>query len=236
MRLRQSPGISALVQAASDTTLDLAIHPLALDVDADGARLLAVMEEDALRTRSRGPYTPDDLPSEALEMVDWVSLRLSQKPERAVYTVKAGGAWPALLVELPQSRVTVHYVVPEAAPRVYRPDPGDVTLSADLRTMLDYTAASLRSAGDPPVTLRLGYEDDPRYGEFTGYADQRFRDAIPPVLAVLTMDRGRCSRRQRAAHDAALRRTAFSDQELEPLGRTGFTTRMGWACLRDTGA
>ncbi|ROQ78282.1 hypothetical protein EES39_30705 [Streptomyces sp. ADI92-24] len=236
MRLRQDPRISALLLAASDTMLNLMIHPLALDVDADGVRLLAVMKDHALRTRSRGPYTPDDLPPEAMEMVRSVALRLSQKPEGEAYTVEGGGVWPALLVELPQSRVTVRYMVPEAAPRVYQPDPGDGTLSSNVRSMLKYTAESLRLAGDPPVTLRLGYEDDPRYGEFTEHVGQQFRDTIPPVLAVLAMDRSRCSRKQRAAHDAALRRTAIDGQELEPLGRTGFTTRRGWACLRDTGS
>ncbi|MFJ1596502.1 hypothetical protein [Streptomyces sp. NPDC088261] len=235
MSPRQGPHISALLLAACETMLDLAVNPLALEADADGVRLLAVMKDHALRTRSRGPYTPEDLPPEAVEMMRWVALRLSQKPERPACTIEGGGVWPALLVELPQSRVTVRYMVPEAAPRVYQSDPGDLTLSGDLRIMLKYTAESLRLAGDPPVTLRLGYEDDPRYGEFTEHVVQRFRDTIPPVLAVLAMDRSRCSRKQRAAHDAALRRTALGGQGLEPLGRTGFTTRMGWACLRDTG-
>ncbi|WP_386573995.1 hypothetical protein [Streptomyces phyllanthi] len=232
--------MSELIHSACDAMTRLALHPLTLDIDRSGTRITAVMEQYALQRRSRGPYSPDNLPPEAVEMIERVALRLMMLPERPNFTVEGGGRWPALLMTLPDSRVQVRYVVPEDAPPVYQPDLGNVTLSGDTRIMLKYLAESLRLAagkfrGEPPVTLTLSYPDDPRYEEHTEGVDAEFLDVIPPVLAAFELDRSGCSRKQRAALDDALRTLAYDGQPVEPLGRTGFTTRIGSARLQDSG-
>lgn len=233
-------GMSALIDAASSVMTDLAIHPLALEIDGDGARVLAVMEESALLTRSRGPYSQDNLPPEAMEMIEWAALRWSMKPEQPEFTIEGGGPWPVLVMVLPVSRVLVRYVVPEDAPPVHQPDPGNVTLTGDTKLALRFLADSLRAAGralgdEPPVSLTLSYPDDPDYERILASVADDFRNVIPPVIATIDVDRSRCSREQRAAHDEALRSVAYSDQPVEPLGRKGFTTRIGYARLQDSG-
>ncbi|MFF4834866.1 hypothetical protein [Streptomyces sp. NPDC001315] len=235
--------MSSLIDAATGVMLELAMHPLTLDIDADGTRLLAMMDEYALLTRSRGPYSPNNLPPEALDTVDWVMLRwsLKSRPQRPEFTIEGGGAWPTLAVRFPSAQVFVRYVVPEAVPpELYVPDPGNVTLSGDLRMALKQLADSLRAAGrhlggEPPVTLSLSYPDDPDHERHVASVHEDFRDAFPPVIATVDVDRSRCSREQRAAHDEALREVTSSDQLVERLGDTGFTTRLGFARLRDGG-
>lgn len=234
-------GMSTLIDSAYDVLLNLAIHPLALEIDADGARILAVMRENALLTRSRGPYSEENLPPEALAMAEWVALRWSVKPERPDFTIEGGGPWPGLVVSLPVSRVRVHYVVPEGAPPVYQPDPNNVTLTSDIKLALRFLADSLREAAktlgeEPPVTLSLSYLDDPDHERQIAALPQEHRHLVPPVIPTLDVGRSRCSKRQRAAHDEAVRSVAYSDQPVEALGRTGFTTRIGFARLRDSGS
>lgn len=238
---RTGPEPSALLDAASRAMTELAIHPLELVTDAKGTRILAVMPESALETRSRGPYDRDNLPPEAVRVIEWAALRFSMSPERPSFTIQGGGRWPGLVMTLPAGRVEVHYVVPEAAPPVYQPDPGNVTLSMDIKQMLRLLADSLRAAGgvlgkEPPVTLTLSYQDDPKYDEWLASDDEAFRETIPPVVATLEVDRRRSSRKQRAAHDDALRRVGYPNQLWEPLGKRGFTTRIGWARLQDSDA
>ncbi|CAM5258355.1 hypothetical protein [Streptomyces aurantiogriseus] len=237
---RTGQSTAALVQAVSDVILKLGLHPLMLHLDATGARITAAMGREALVTRSRGPYSPDNLPPEAVSTIEQVALRWMLQPERPQFTIEGGGRWPALLMTLPDSRVHVCYVVPEDAPPVYQPDPNNATLSGDILSMLRYLAGSLRLAAatlrrEPPVSLTLDYPDDPRYEEYIARRTGDDVDLIPPVLAAFELDRSRCSRKQRAAHDDALRTLAYDDQPVEPLGRTGFTTRIGWARLQDSG-
>jgi hypothetical protein len=232
-------GVSALIDAASGVMTDLAMHPLALEIDSDGTRMLAVMNERALLTRSRGPYSQDNLPPEALEMIEWAALRWSTKPEQPEFTIEGGGPWPALVMVLPVSRVMVRYVVPEDAPPVYQPDPGNVTLSGDIKLTLRFLVDSLRAASrmlgdEPPVALTLSFPDDPDYETHVAGIPDEFRHVIPPVVATIELDRSRCSQEQRAAHDEALRSVAYNDQPVEPLGLEGFTTRIGSARLQDS--
>ncbi|QOV38188.1 hypothetical protein IM697_07295 [Streptomyces ferrugineus] len=231
---------SERILSACDAMTQLALHPLALDIDASGARITAVMEEYALRRRSRGPYTPDNLPPETVQMIERAATRLLMRAERPDFTIEGGGRWPALLMTLPDCRVQVRYVVPEDAPPVYQPDPGNVTLGGDIRIALKYLAESLRLAaarfrGEPPVTVALSYPEDPDYEKNIAGLAAEFRDVIPPVLAALEVDRSRCSRKERAAHDDALRALAHDGRRVEPLGRAGFTTRIGTARLQDSG-
>ncbi|WP_422753805.1 hypothetical protein [Micromonospora sp. WMMD708] len=232
---------SVLIDAVVRVMRNLAIHPLALEIDSTGAYVLAAMPANALRTRSRGPYRPDDLPPEALEMIDWLSLKLSVDPQPVDVTVEGGGPWPRLLLELPAKRVTVRFVVPEDAPPGYQPESNNITLSGDVNIALEFLAGSLRALGgrlrgEPPITLTLSYPDDPHYERNTAGLPAEFRYLVPPVVADLAVDRSRFSRKQRAAHDDALRAAAYDDQPMEPAtGRwlsTGLSTRLGSARLR----
>ncbi|WP_137990857.1 hypothetical protein [Streptomyces vilmorinianum] len=232
--------VSELIESACAVMSQLAMDPLALEIDPGGTRLLAVMRESSLRVRSRGPYTPDDLPPEALDMIEWLSLLWSMEPERPHCTIAGGGRWPALVVTFPVSWVRVHYLVPEEAPWAYPPHPGNEHLGTDIKLALRYLAGSLREAAresgdEPPVTLSLSFPEDPTYEERAAKVDARFRDILPTVVPTIEVDRSRCSPRQRAAHDKALRTGAYSNQGVAPLGRTGFTARIGNACFRDSG-
>ncbi|MFY1587469.1 hypothetical protein ACN267_23495 [Micromonospora sp. WMMD734] len=216
---------------------DLAVHPLALTIDRAGAHVLATMHADALRTRSRGPYRQDDLPPEALAMIDRLSLRLSLDPQRVDVTIEGGGPWPRLLLELPAKQVSVRFVVPEDAPPGYQPDANNVGLSSDVNIALEFLAGSLRALngrlrGEPPVTLTLTYPDDPHYERNIAGVPAEFHELIPPVVADLAVDRRRFSRKQRAAHDDALRAAAYTDQVIEPMAGGGLSTRLGSARLR----
>ncbi|MFY1626138.1 hypothetical protein ACN261_10560 [Micromonospora sp. WMMD723] len=210
---------------------DLAVHPLALEIDGTGARVLTTMHAKALRTRSRGPYSPDNLPPEALTMIDWLSLKLSVDPQRVDVTIEGGGPWPRLLLELPDKRVTVRFVVPEDAPPGYQPESNNATLSGDVNIALEFLAGSLRALGgrlhgEPPITLTLSYPDDPHYERNTAGLPAEFRDLVPPVVADLAVDRSRFSRKQRVAHNEALRAAAYDDQPMEPAAGSWFSTRL----------
>ncbi|MBM0278234.1 hypothetical protein [Micromonospora tarensis] len=227
---------SALIEAVVRVLRDLAIHPLGLEIDEGGARVLAAMQARALRRRSRGPYTEDNLPPEATEMIEWLGLRLSVRPEPVEVTIEGSGPWPRLLVELPARRVTVRYVVPEDAPPGYQPEPNNVTLAGDVKIALEYLANSLRAVGgrlrgEPPITLTLSYPDDPDYERNVAHVPAEFRHLIAPVVADIAVDRSRFSGKQRAAHDKALRAAAYDDQALKPTTGGGLTTRVGSARL-----
>ena len=128
-------------------------------------------------------------------------------------------------------------MVPEDAPPGYQPEPNNITLSGDVNIALEFLAGSLRALGgrlrgEPPVTLTLSYPDDPHYERHIAGVPQEFRDLIPPVVADLAVDRSRFSRKQRAAHDDALRAAAYTDQPMEPVAGGGLSTRLGSARLR----
>jgi hypothetical protein len=232
---RSGPNLAELIRATSDVITELALHPLTLDLDRGGALITATMDENALQTRSRGPYSPDNLPPEALSTIDDVLLRWLSEPERPEFAVEGGGAWPVLLVTLPASRVRVRYVVPEDAPPVYRPDPGNGSMSGGIRMTLRYLAdalALLNRRTDPPVALTLSYPDDPRYEEHTAGLDGDALDFVPPVVAHFELDGSRLGARERAALGDALRRVLDGGWNVEPLGPHGLTCRFGWARLR----
>ncbi|MFG2359268.1 hypothetical protein [Streptomyces sp. NPDC048521] len=231
--------MSSRIDAACHLMLELAIDPLMLEVDADTARMVAMMDDTALRRRSRGPYTPDNLPPEATETIDYVMLRLYHNPERPAFTVEGGGPWPSLLVRFAHSRVVVRYVVPEAAPPVYVRAPGEMDLSGALRMALEKLADSLRAVADrlgaePPLTVSLSYPDDPDYEANLARFPEDLRHAVAPVIPTLDIDRSGFSARQRAVHDEALRASTFKGG-FEKLGRTGFTMNVGGAHVRDSG-
>jgi hypothetical protein len=233
-------GMPALIDAVCGVMTDLAIHPLALEIDGHGARVLAVMPERALVRRSRGPYDRDNLPPEVMAVVEWVALRWSGKLEQPEFTIEGGGMWPALVLELHPLRVMVRYVVPEQAPPVHQPERGNVTLSIDVKMALELVGRSLATAAaasgsEPPVSLALSYPDDPDYERNVAAVPADFRRAIPPVVPTIEVDRSRCTPAQRSAHDAALRAVVYTDQQVEPLGDQGFTTRLGSARIQDRG-
>ncbi|MFE7979125.1 hypothetical protein [Streptomyces shenzhenensis] len=231
------PAVSPLIDAARHVLRELAIDPLALEADSGSARILALMDETALRRRSRGPYSPDNLPPEAMETVDWVVLRMYSNQERPRFTVEGGGPWPSLLVRFDHSRVVVRYIVPEAAPPVYVYDAGDLRTAGGIPLALEALATSLRAAGarlggEPPLTVSLSYPDDPAYEANVARFPEHLRDAVPPVVPTLDIDRSGCSAGQRAAHDKALRAGTFG-KGFERLGRRGFTMTVGGVRLRD---
>jgi hypothetical protein len=233
-------GMPALIDAVCGVMTDLAIHPLALEIDGHGARVLAVLPERALARRSRGPYDRDNLPPEVMSMVEWVALRWSGRLEQPEFTIEGGGTWPALVLELPPLRVTVRYVVPEQAPPVHQPARGNVTSSIDVKLALELVGRSLSTAAsasgsEPPVSLALSYPDDPDYERNVAQVPADFRSAIPPVVPTIEVDRSRCSPAQRSAHDEALRAVVYDGQRVEPLGYHGFTTRLGSARIQDSG-
>ncbi|MFB7369482.1 hypothetical protein ACFC0D_06540 [Streptomyces sp. NPDC056222] len=232
--------MSVLIESACRTMTKLAASPLALEIAPGGARILAVMREHALERRSRGPYSPDNLPPEAISMVEWIALLWSVESERPDFTVEGGGRWPGLVVTLPVSRVRVHYVVPESATWPYPPDPGNKDFGLHLTLALRYVAGSLREAAgrrgeEPPVALSLSYPADPSYAERLASTDEQFHHHLPSVVPTIEVDRSRCSQKQREAHDKALRAVAYADQEVLPLGRSGFTTRVGLGRVQDSG-
>ncbi|MFG2606387.1 hypothetical protein ACGFT2_22975 [Streptomyces sp. NPDC048514] len=229
--------MSQRIDAARNVMTELAVHLLLLEIDADSARIVAMMDETALRRRSRGPYSQENLPSEAMEMVDWVKLHLYHSPERPGFLVEAGGPWPALLLRFPHSGVLVRYVVPEAAPPVYVAPPGEWDLTGLVLRALEMLSHSLRAVaarfgGEPPLTLSLSYPDNPAYE--AERARSSAPDRVVPVLPTLDIDRSGFSAEQRAVHDAALRAATY-EKWFERLGRTGFTMNTGGARIRDAG-
>ncbi|MCO5971888.1 hypothetical protein [Actinoallomurus soli] len=221
--------------------LDLAIHPLSLVVDAGGARMLAEMPGSALHTRSRGPYTPDNLPPEAVETVKWVALRWSCHPDPPEFTVEGGGRWPRLSALFTARGVLVTFVVPEDASEMYAPEPGQAGVEFHIRLALEQLAKSLRAAsrelgGEPPVALSLSYSADPDYEAKAAHVPEPWKRAIPEVMPTINVDRSQWSRKQRAAHDKALRATGYTDQRVDPLRHTGFAVHVISSCLRDLDA
>jgi hypothetical protein len=218
--------LSAVLTAACDTMTTLGIFPVRFEADAAGARLLAEMPESALRERSTGPYSRENLPPEAVHMVQLVSLRWSSRPERPDLTVGMAGPWPELSLSLPDSRVRVEYVVPEAAPPGWRPERGDATAEIDIKIALEVVARSLGGVGEElPVRVSLDYPPDPGYG-----ADPW---SVLPVVPTVVLDRRRCTPQQRAAHNAALRASVYADQPFDSWGASAFRTRVGSAAVQD---
>ncbi|HEX8868968.1 MAG TPA: hypothetical protein VF821_25125, partial [Lentzea sp.] len=134
------------LEAACEVMTSLAVYPLIFEAGAGGAFIVATMHENALRARSRGPYSQDNLPPEAMAMIERVALRWSVKPERPEFTVEGGGRWPSLLVHLPASQVTVRFVVPEDAPPVDEPAPNNVGPVGDIKIALRFVAETVRAA------------------------------------------------------------------------------------------
>lgn len=233
--------LSTVLRRACGVMTDLAIHPLEFEADAGGAGMLAVMDRRALVTRSRGPYSAQNPPPEAMATAESVALRLSMLPESPQFTVDVDGPWPRLTVAIEPLRLLVRFVVPEDAPPVYQPKSNNVTLVGDIKMALEQVASSLEVASrelggqEPPIRITLSYPDDPGYEQTVASLPVEFRDILAPVIPTIELDRTRCGSRERAAHDEALRAVAYSDQRLEPLGRNGFTTRVGSARIRDGG-
>ena len=234
--------LSTVLRGACGVMTDLAIHPLQFEADAGGAGVVAVMARRALVTRSRGPYSAQNPPPEAMATVESIALRQSLLPESPQFTVEVDGRWPRLAVVFEQLRLLVRYVVPEDAPPVYQPKSNNVTLIGDIKIALEQVASSLEVASrqlggqEPPIQITLSYPDDPGYEQTVASLPVEFRDVIAPVIPTIELDRTRCDPRARAAHDEALRAAMYSDQRMEPLGRNGFTTRVGSARIRDSGA
>ncbi|MCE7003762.1 hypothetical protein LWC34_13130 [Kibdelosporangium philippinense] len=232
--------LAEVLEAACDTMAPLGIYPLVFEADSNGAFIVATMHASALRTRSRGPYSPDNLPPEAIAMVERVALLWSVKPEKPEFTVEGGGRWPGLLVLLHASKVTVRFVVPEDAPPVPEPAPNNVGPSGDIKIALRFVAETLRTAAktlgsEPPMSIRLTHPENPHYESERARLPADFRDFVQPVTPTIELDRSACSGTQLQAHDAAVRSSAYSDQRIEPLGRKGFTTWIGSACVRTAG-
>ncbi|MCO1661077.1 hypothetical protein [Pseudonocardia humida] len=218
--------LSAVLTAARDTLTTLGILPVRFEADESGARVLAVMPDSALQERSTGPYRREEPPPEAMHLVRLISWRWSSRPERPDVTLGMAGPWPELALSLPESRVRIEYVVPEAAPPGWRPEPGHVTAEIDVVMALEVVARSLDAVGEPlPVRVSLDYPADPGYG-----TDPR---SVLPVVPTLVLDRRRCPPHRRAAHNAALRAAAYADQPFDLSGGTAFRTWVGSARIQD---
>ncbi|MGH3940906.1 MAG: hypothetical protein ACRDTG_20160 [Pseudonocardiaceae bacterium] len=145
------------------------------------------------------------------------------------------------MVVLPTNGVVIHYVVPEDAPPIYQPKPGNVGLSIDIKLAIRFVAKSLQTASrqlggtEPPITVTLSHPADPDYDAKLSEMLPEFREHLAPTIPTIELDRGHCSRQQREVHDQILRSIAYSDQTLHPLGRTGFTTLIGFARVQDSG-
>ncbi len=230
--------LASILEATCDAILDLTLFPSVLEADSNGAYVLGVMGEDALRTRSRGPYTPENLPSEVVSTIRFAALRWSVKPERPEFTIEGGGRWPRLLMVLPHSKVSIRFVVPEDAPPIPQPAPHNAGPGGDIRLALEFVvrtldATRMRTGKEPPLSLRLGFPEDPDYDSKVASVPDEWADLILPVIPTIQLDRRRCSRGQRKAHDDAVRTVAYTGQTIDPLGRHGFTTWLGSARVQD---
>lgn len=237
--MTREAGLAATIEAACETMTSLAIYPLAFEADDTGARILSAMGEDALRTRSRGPYAPDNMPPEAVATIERIAFRWSFNPEKPDFTVEGGGQWPRLVMELPASRVWIRFVVPEDAPPIYQPAPNNIGPGSDIKMALGFVAKTLDAAGsalgaEPPMVVRLTFPDNPKYEAEMARLPAEWHHILMPVVPTIELDRRRCSRAQLAAHDEAIRSIAYSDQKIERLGRDGFTTRIASVCVRDS--
>jgi hypothetical protein len=160
-----------------------------------------------------------------MQLVEAISLRWSMRPGQPEFTVGMAGPWPELAVALPGG-VRISYVVPEAAPPGWRPQPGHVTAEIDIKIALTAVARSFDAVGeDLPVRVSLDYPPDPGCGT----------DAVSllPVVPTVVLDRRRCTEQQRRAHNAALRATAYTDQRFDEPGGTAFRTQLGTTRIQD---
>ncbi|MEV6242451.1 hypothetical protein [Lentzea sp. NPDC051838] len=221
------------LEAACEVMTSLALYPLIFEAGEDGVFIVATMHENALRSRSRGPYTPDNLPPEVMAMLQRISLKWSIRPETPEFTVEGGGRWPVLLMHLPVSQVTVRFVVPEDAPPIDEPAPNNVGPVGDIKIALRFVAETLRAAastvgGEPPVSIRLAHPPNPRYEEDRARMPADFRHLVHSVTPTIELDRSLCGPEQLRAHDAAVKSHSYS-QGVEPLGRNGFALWIGGA-------
>lgn len=225
--------LSSVLIAACETMLTLAIFPMRFEADPEGARILTVMRSDDLVERSVGPYSPQNLPPECLRLIDLILLRWSMRPERPDFTVAGGGRWPELCMDLPDSGVQVWFVVPEAAPPGYQPPAQDVGVASDVRLTLQFLVRSIAATGkDLPMAVSLHYPPDPDFEARRARMPAEIADLIPPVIPTVELDRRHCRRRQRKAHDEAVRAIAYKGQKIESPDGSGFSTRIGLARLR----
>lgn len=215
---------ASVLAAACETTALLGVFPVRFEAGPGGARVLAVMPAGALVERSTGPYSREDVPPEAVRMVEAITRRWADRPDRPDLTVGMASPWPELTLALPASGVRVVFVVPEAAPPGWRPEPGDSTAEIDVELALEAVARSLAATGeDLPVRVSVDYPRDPGHG-----TDPR---SVLPVVPTVSLDRRRCTEQQRRAHNDALR--AAVPRPFDLLGGTAFTARLGWARIQD---
>ncbi|SNX55803.1 hypothetical protein SAMN06272735_0234 [Streptomyces sp. TLI_55] len=172
-----------------------AYFPLSMALRGDAFEAVFMMRESDLGHRTSGPYSPERLPSDAM---NWAQLRTGMGMAGCFpsFRIEAGGHWPRIHVALAGTNVRGLIVMPEevTAEAVNAPYLGKwQDQASDIRIGLDYLANWLSSchheAGggpEPSIDLDLVYRPYDYEASLAGY-DQRVRDLIPPVRPVLEL-------------------------------------------------
>ncbi|MFF5497607.1 hypothetical protein [Streptomyces aquilus] len=172
-----------------------AYFPLSMALRGDAFEAVFMMRESDLGHRTSGPYSPERLPSDAM---NWAQLRTGMGMAGCFpsFRIEAGGHWPRIHIALSGTAVRGLIVMPEevTAEAVNAPYLGkwQDQVSADVRIGLDYLAQWLGSchheAGGtaPSIDLDLVYRPFDYEASLAGY-DERIRELIPPVRPVLEL-------------------------------------------------
>lgn len=229
--------LSDSLLAANKIMSRLGILPLAFEAASGRTEILADMPEDAVNPPIWSAHRSRTLFTRAVEiisiqMLDFRSLHFS---------VVSHGRWSRLMMSIPNGHVRVRFVVPDDAPPMYRPDPGNATLSIHLYDSLEFLSDSLLVAArytggmEPPAMISLSYPEDPEYEAKLARVAEEFRSRVPPIIPTLEIDRSCYRKSERTAHDKALRSVTEPHLPIEKLGRTGFEVRRGYVQIQDSG-
>ncbi|PWI20253.1 hypothetical protein DI272_01585 [Streptomyces sp. Act143] len=191
----EPPSIGALITGKAFMADVGAYFPVSMALRGDVFEAVFMMREGDLGHRTRGPYSPEQPPHDA---IGWVQLRtgMGMAGRFPSFRVEAGGHWPRIHVALSGTSVRGLIVMPEevTAEAVNAPYLGkwQDQACADIRIGLDYLAEWLASchheAGGtaPSIDLDLVYRPFDYEASLARY-DLRMRELIPPVRPVLEL-------------------------------------------------
>ncbi|NUS16599.1 MAG: hypothetical protein HOY69_35260, partial [Streptomyces sp.] len=172
-----------------------AYFPVSMALRGDAFEAVFMMRESDLGHRTNGPYSPERLPSDAM---NWAQLRTGMGMAGCfpTFRIEAGGHWPRIHIALSGTSVRGLIVMPEevTAETVNAPYLGkwQDQASSDIRIGLDYLADWLSSchyeAGGPALSIDLDLVYRPfDYEASLARYEQRIRELIPPVRPVLEL-------------------------------------------------
>lgn len=172
-----------------------AYFPVSMALRGDVFEAVFMMRESDLGHRTNGPYSPQRLPSDAM---NWAQLRTGTGMAGCFpsFRIEAGGHWPRIHIALSGTSVRGLIVMPEevTAETVNAPYLGkwQDQASSDIRIGLDYLANWLGSchheAGGPAPSIDLDLVYRPfDYEASLARYEQRIRELIPPVRPVLEL-------------------------------------------------